>query len=195
LTVGGQYEFTRAIVAGDPRIANGSDDRFNLQRGAFTARYAVSPSINVSGGVGIARIGAGLTHEARTGPAWQLGVTHRGHHALIAASYVRSYVPSFGFGGTFQNEEWNGSVHVPFARNRAYADGSVSWYDNDALEAVQPSLRSVWLSGRLGYRVTRWLRIEGFYSRAQQDSQRPGGRLARNQIGFQIVTSKPMKLQ
>jgi hypothetical protein len=195
LTIGGEYDLTRAIVNGDPDIANGQDDRFNLQRGLFTARYVLTPSVNISGGVGIAMIGEGLTHGAQTGPSWQAAITHRARHTQISASYQRSYIPSFGFGGTYQNEQWTGSVHVPFARNRMFADGSIAWFDNDPLESLQPSLRSVWISGRLGYRLTRWLRVEGFYTRAQQDSQRPGGKLGRNQVGFQIVTSKPVKLQ
>jgi hypothetical protein len=194
LTVGGEYDLTRAIVNGDPDVANGQDDRFNLQRGLFTARYVVSPSVNISGGVGIAMIGEGLTHDAQVGPSWQAEIAHRGRYTQISASYLRSYIPSFGFGGTYQNEEWTANLHVPFARNRAYADGSVAWNDNDPLELLQPSLQSAWVSGRLGYRLTRWLRVEGFYTHARQDSQTPGGRLGRNQVGFQIVTSKPIKL-
>ena len=40
-----------------------------------------------------------------------------------------------------------------------------------------------------------WIRLEGFYSRVQQSSLRAGGQLTRNRIGFQIVTSKPVRLQ
>jgi hypothetical protein len=195
LAIGGDYDFTHAIVAADPTIVNGPDDRFNLHRATFTARYVVSPSVSVNGGIGIAHIGAGDDHEAQTGPAWNGGVAYRAERVLMTANYTRSYLPSFGFGGTFQNEELSGSVHVPFYRNRAYTDGGIAWYNNEPFDLVQPSLKSLWISGRLGYRITPWIRVEGFYSHARQDSQRPGGKLGRNQIGFQIVTSKPMKLQ
>ena len=194
-TVGGEYDLTRSIVDGDPNIANGEKDRFNIHRGLATARFVLTPSINVTGGVGIARISAGLSHDAKTGPTYQAALTHRARYTQITASYQRSFIPAFGFGGTYQNEEWSASIHVPFARNRAYADSGITWYDNDPLEALQPSLRSLWFSNRLGYRLTPWLRVEGFYTRAQQDSQRAGGKLGRNIIGFQIVTSKPIKLQ
>ena len=121
-------------------------------------------------------------------------VVHRARRAVLSGSYRRSFVPAYGFGGTFQNEEWTANVNVPFASNRAYVDGGISWYDNDALEPGEPSLQSLWFSGKVGYRLTPWLRAEGFYSRAQQDTGRAGGRLTRNQVGFQIVTSKPFRL-
>jgi hypothetical protein len=39
------------------------------------------------------------------------------------------------------------------------------------------------------------VRIEGFYTRVQQTSLHVGGQLYRNRVGFQIVTSKPMRVQ
>jgi hypothetical protein len=37
--------------------------------------------------------------------------------------------------------------------------------------------------------------LEGFYGRTQQNSQRIGGQLERNQVGFRVVAIKPMKLR
>lgn len=192
--LGAEYSFRRAIVFGR-EAAGGLEDRFNIQTGGMIMDYRPSPTVSLFGGLGVARLGAGLTHEERIAPDWHVGIAQRGRGSVVSASYRRSFIPSFGFGGTFQNEEWLGNVHVPFARNRAYVDGSVSWFDNEPLEAGQSNLRSVWMSGRMGYRATRWLRIEGFYNRAQQNAQRAGARLGRNQIGFQIVTSKPLPLR
>jgi len=39
------------------------------------------------------------------------------------------------------------------------------------------------------------LKLEGFYGRTQQDSQRIGGQLERNQVGFRVVAVKPLRLQ
>jgi hypothetical protein len=39
------------------------------------------------------------------------------------------------------------------------------------------------------------VRIEAFYARVQQTSRQVGGELFRNRVGFQIVTSKPMRVQ
>jgi hypothetical protein len=84
---------------------------------------------------------------------------------------------------------------MPIGRTRAYVDGGISWLNNDPLDSDQPSLQTAWVSTTLGYYATRWLSLEGFYGRTQQDSQRAGGQLERNQVGFRIVAAKPMKLR
>lgn len=195
LTLGAEYGLDNVTVAAGTAVDALSDDRFNIQNAGVTAKYLLTPTVTISGAVGVAHLGAGQTHSARTAPAWRAGITHKMEHAMVSGSYSRSYVPSFGFGGSLQNEEWVGSLIVPFARNRAYAEGGISWFNNDALEPGQPSLRSVWLSSKVGYRVTRWLRVEGYYNRAHQDTRRAGGKLSRNQIGFQVVTARPFKLR
>ena len=196
LAVGGEYAFTRAIVGGGEQGEAGIlEDRFDIQRGSVTASYRLTPTVGVTGGLGVAQLGGGLAHEARTGPTWAVGVTRRARRTMVSANYRRSYVPSFGFGGTFQNEEFAASLLVPFARGRAYVDSSVSWFDNDSLTPGQPSLQTVSSSSVLGYRATRWLSAEGYYIRTQQDAQRAGGQLRRNQIGFRMVAAKPVRLR
>jgi hypothetical protein len=190
----GDYDLVRGTV-GDTRMTTEPRDEFNIQTGRLTVLYQVSPTVDVAGGFGVSHLDGGPTREPRTAPAWQVGLTHRQRYAVWSASYQRSLVPSWGFGGTFQNEELVATVRVPFARNRAYADGGVSWFDADAIDAGQPSLRSTWVNAKLGYLATRWLRIEGYYSRAQQDSQRAGGQLGRNYVGVQVVTSKPLRIR
>jgi hypothetical protein len=188
LSVGAQYDIVRAV------LSEGLD-RFNTQTGSVSIQYAATPRLSVSGLLGLSRLDAGLTHSAQTGPAMSAGVTHRGRHTVISGSYQRSFVPSYGFGGTFQNEEWGGSVQVPFARRRAYVNGTVSWSDADALEAGQASLQSLWLSSTVGYRATPWLSAEAFYGRSEQQARLPGGNRARNQIGFRLLATRPMKLR
>lgn len=192
VTVGGQYDLQRVVQNVDLPVG---EDRFDIHNGGFTVQYDVTQSTKVFALVGVTLLGAGLTHEERTGPIVRAGITRRARLATLSAHYERSFIPSFGFGGTFQNEEWVGGVHVPFAANRAYAEGAVAWFDNDPLQSGVPSVRSAWVSGTLGYRMTRWLNLEGFFGRAQQDTQRPGGKLTRNQVGFRIVAAKPMKLR
>ncbi len=197
LVVGGEYEFTRAIVNGRRSALGilGPDDRFNMHTAGATASYQVADGTAVSAGLGVAQLGAGLTHQARTGPQWRAGVTQRVGRGLVSASYRRAYIPSFGFGGTMQNEQWAAQIRMPLGRTRAYFDGGISWYNNDPLETDQPSLQSAWLSTTLGYYATRWLTLEGFYGRTQQDSQRAGGQLERNQLGFRVRADKPIKLR
>ena len=196
LVIGGQYEFTRAIVnSKTPFGVSGPQDRFNMQTGGVTAQYEVSAGMKLSGEVGVAQIGAGFQHQARTGPEWGAGVTQRFGKGVVSGRYHKSYVPSFGFGGTFQNQELTANIHMPIGRTRAYTDGGVSWLNNEPLDAFRPTLQTMWLTGNIGYAATRWLAIEGFYGRTQQDSQRAGGQLERNQLGFRVVAAKPVKLR
>jgi hypothetical protein len=187
LTIGAQFEVRRAVITDDV-------DRFDSNTASVGLEYDITPELTVSGMAGVSRLGAGVDHEARTGPAVRASITHRARHLVLSAGYSRSFIPSFGFGGTFQNEEWQGNVHVPFYGTRGYIDGSVARFDNDALEATQPSLRSVLLSATLGYRLTRWLSAEGYYAQSQQDSQQAGGELGRHQVGFRMRAAKPMRL-
>ena len=196
LTVGGEYDFSRAIVNGQVSVAGvRPQDRFNIQTFMGTVQYKVAAGTTLSGGAGVALLGAGLTHEARTGPEWRAGISQKTGRTVFSASYHRSYIPSFGFGGTFQNQEWTTSVHTPLHHSRAYVDGTFTWMNNDPLDSDQPGLRTAWLAGTFGYYLVRWLSVEGFYERTQQNSQRPGGQLNRNQVGFHLVAAKPMKLR
>jgi hypothetical protein len=165
-----------------------------MQMASLTAQYQVAEGTTLSGGVGVAQLGAGLTHEGRTGPQWRASVSHQIGRGVVAASFRRAYIPSFGFGGTMQNEQWMASIRMPLGRTRAYVDGSLSLFNNDPLDSDQPSLQSAWVSTTLGYYATRWLTLEGFYGRTQQDSQRAGGQLERNQLGFRMLAVKPIKL-
>ena len=195
-TAGGEYDFSHAVVNG--RMIGGiagPEDRFNIQTAMATAQYQADAATTIYGGFGVAILGAGLTHEARTGPEWRVGVSRKTGRAVVSASYLRSYIPSFGFGGTFQNEQWMAGLHLPLGRSRAYVDGGVSWLNNDPLDTDQPSLKSAWLSTSVGYYATRWLSLEGFYGRTQQNSQRIGGERERNQVGFRVVATKPVKLR
>ena len=185
--LGGLYELRRNLLSD-------SLDQFDIHSAGLTAQYDATRTTRLFGLLGVSHLGAGLRHEAQTAPTVRAGVMRHAELATFSASYQRSFIPAFGFGGTFQNEEWQASIHVPFARNRAYIEGSISWFDNDPLVTGQPSLQSRWLSSTLGYRVTRWLNLEGFYSGAQQDAQRAGGRIGRNQVGFRIFAAKPLKL-
>ena len=187
LTIGAEYDGRRAITTQGL-------DRFNTHTGSVTMQYDITRTLTVSGLAGVSRLDSGLLQDSRIGPALRAAITQRSRYVVLSAVYSKSFIPSFGFGGTFQNEEWQGVVHVPFAGLRGYADGSIARLNNEPLEAVQPSLRSTWLTGTLGYRLTRWLSVEGYYAQSQQTSNRPGSDLGRHQVGFRMVASKPMRL-
>ncbi len=196
-SVGGEYDFNRVIVNGEMTLAGPTpQDRFNMHTLMATAQYQIAAGTTISAGAGLAMMGQGINHEARTGPEWRASISQKTGRSVVSANYARSYIPSFGFGGTFQNQQLDGHIHTPFGHSRAYVDGGVTWMNNDSLDtSVQPSLRTMWLTGTAGYYLTRWLSLEGFYQRTQQNSQRAGGQLQRNQVGFQVAAAKPMKLR
>ena len=83
---------------------------------------------------------------------------------------------------------------APLAR-RFYADAVWTWRENASLLSDDPALRSMWIAGALGYAVRPWLHLEGVYNGLRQQIDRPGGRLHRNQLGFQIVTTKSLRIR
>jgi hypothetical protein len=210
LSLSGQYSYLRGTEGQATRVtAVSTDGTFDIQSGGVGATYRVTEFVSITGGVGVARmsgteqltgtVSPSASDRALTssdvGPTFQGGITWRGEHHLASLTYQRSFIPSFGFGGTFQNEEWVANLRVPFARNRAYTEGAFAWFNNEPLIAIQPTLRSAFISAKLGYRLSRWLNGEGYYERSQQNAQVAGGNLDRNQVGFRFVASRPMRLR
>lgn len=193
LTIGAAYDIRRALIAGGLQ-------QFDMQDVRGTVEYRFSPLLFVSGGFGVARIAGTLPGDpSRTGPSWNASVNYRvSERTLAYASYQRSYVPSFGIGGTVQNEEFSVGARAPVAlRDRLVVTGNASWRRNDPLllTIASRSLSSFWVSGNLGYAFAPWLRVEGFYARSSQDSHLAGGIVQRQQIGVQVVTLAPMRFK
>jgi hypothetical protein len=131
---------------------------------------------------------------AQSGPAWRAGVARQFRRAGFDLTYARSVVPSYGFGGTLQNEEVIGRARVPLAR-RLSAQSSVAWRSNQALTIGQPNLHSFWFEANVGYAWQPWLRLEGFYTSSSQSIEGPGGVVDRKQVGVQVVTSRPVRIR
>ena len=200
LGIGATYTRRRATVS------NGGG-HFDMDDGAGTFHYLARQGLSVSGALGFSRLTGGTEVAsgspsrattpvvARTGLSWNFAAEQRLERATISASYSRSFVPSFGLGGTIQNEEVDGNLRMPVSRNRVYWQIGVSWRRNEPITAGEQRLRSLWLQTTVGYGVRRWLRVEGYYWRSQQDSRLPGGRVDRNRIGIQLVAATPVRVQ
>jgi len=169
-------------------------NQFTVQNWWAGGDYRLTENSHAYGALGISRMYAADLTPAQTSPAWRAGYNRHFESAAIDVNYARSFVPSYGGGGTLSNEEVTSNVHVPFGR-RMYAEGSVSWRSNEPLVAGDVPLRSLWLGGLVGYAAQPWLRIEGFYGRTQQRIDRPGGDVERNRIGVQVVTAKPVRIR
>ena len=66
---------------------------------------------------------------------------------------------------------------------------------DEPLEVNGLRLKSFWLEGSIGYALQPWVRLEGFFLEEHQNIDRPGGVIGRKRVGFQIVTSKPVRIR
>jgi hypothetical protein len=184
LAMTGDYQYQHAALR--------ELQQFDISNGWFGVDYQVSESTHVFAAGGISRLSVTL-FEDRTGPAWRMGLARSLSTASVDVHYSRSFVPSYGFGGTMQNEEATGRVQFPLGR-RVSASTAMSWRRDDPLTLGAVPLRSYWVEGSIGYAATPWVRIEGFYAGTHQIIQRAGGTLDRNRAGVQVVTARPMKI-
>jgi hypothetical protein len=191
LSTGADYSFRRARVTGDL-------ETFNIHTAEGAIDYDLSPSWSFSGAAGIVYLAPTSTTVASSDPAYRAALNwHRGL-TTFHIGYLHSFIPSFGFGGTVKNDEFGVGFHTPlFGSRRFYTDQSVVYRDNEPLTSIteQLPLRSLRTYSIIGWTPQPWVRIEGFYARVQQTSRQVGGELFRNRVGFQIVTSKPMRVQ
>jgi len=116
-------------------------------------------------------------------------------NSTLSGAWSRSFVPAFGLGGSIQNEQVDVVLAMPVARNRLYWQAGLSWRRHDPLLAEELTRHALWLQTSVGYAVHRLVRLEAFYARSQQDSLRPGGKVHRDRLGVQVVTSKPMRIK
>lgn len=169
--------------------------QFAIQNAWSGIEYRLSETSQVSAAIGLARMDAPEFGTGKTSPAWRAAYGRHFEAAVVDVSYARSFIPSFGRGGTLSNDELTSKVHVPVGR-RLYADGAVSWLRNRQVVVTDDlPLTTVWISGVVGYAVQPWIRLEGFYGSSRQNVDRPGGRMSRNRVGIQVVTAKPVRIR
>jgi len=169
-------------------------EAFNVQNAYGGGEYKLSDLTRIFAVAGISRLVVTQFSQNRTGPAWRLGLSRQLRTAGVHVLYSRSFVPSYGFGGTMQNEEMTGRFSVPLGR-RFYSNSGLSWRRNDPLTDGGLPLRSYWIEGTLGFVATPWVRIEAFYAGTHQTINRPGGQMDRNRAGFQVITAKPVRIR
>jgi hypothetical protein len=183
----GDYSLQRAVVAR-------GQAQFDVQNGSVGFEHTLSDRMQVFAAGGLSHLGLSTFGPARTGLSYRAGLTSRLRAADVGVSYSRNFVPSFGFGGTMQNEDLTAQVRATPSR-RTYVQSSFSWRQNDPLTVGELSLRTVWLQVTGGYAIQPWARIEGFYGALFNTIDRPGGRIDHRRLGFQIVTAQPMRIR
>jgi hypothetical protein len=201
IAVGADYSFRRATVTGDRQP-------FDFHTTEAAVDYELSPLWSLKGGAGVVYLQKTVLTEARVGPAFRVTLERARAGTTFHIGYLRTFIPSFGFGGTVQSQDAGLGFRMPlFHQRRLYLDASAVFRDNQPLTGngiiadpvtgvvEQLPLRSLRTHTALGWEPQRWVRLEVFYSLVQQTSLRAGGALDRNRVGFQIVTSKPMRMQ
>jgi hypothetical protein len=161
--------------------------------GTFHYRLTDITTLDASGG--FAHL-LDRTHDvSRDGPYVKVGVMHRASRATVGATYNRSYVPSLVFGGTNQSQEATAYVQMPFSKNRWYLQESVAWRRTDPFISTELPLSSIWIHSLVGYGITRWFRIEGYYQFSGQDNRQVEGQITRHLAGIQFVVAQPVRIR
>jgi hypothetical protein len=167
----------------------------SFQDAGGTLHYGLGTRTTVSLAGGWAFLNDQLLNEQRNGAYLRSEITHDARRATLGAAFERTFVPSFGFGGSNQSEQLRGFVRMPFDRHRLYYQGSAAWRRSNPLIANELELDTIWIRSTLGYSASRWLRVEGFHAFTRQDSQVTGGEINRHRVGVQVVVSQPMRIQ
>jgi hypothetical protein len=118
---------------------------------------------------------------------------YQANRTLWTVGYSRTFLASFGFGGTVQNEELRAGVTVPAGRRWDFS-AIVSARDNDPLSGLGPGLRAVSAQGTAAFEVAPWLRLEAFTTSSWQDARRAGGQISRTRAGIRFVSLYPVRL-
>ena len=192
ISIGADFDMRHATLDTNEPIE--VSRQFDVQNALGTVDVRLNERYALSGGAGLAWLKTSELGVRRTAPALRVSLTRSGEHLAWGVAYRRSFLPSFGFGGTFQNEELTGNFLAPLNR-RLDLTGGLAWRNNDALIGDFPPLRSIWARSSISYLATKWLRVEGYYSQALQDSQRAGGKVDRIRYGVQVVTSTRVRVR
>jgi hypothetical protein len=167
---------------------------FDVQHAMVGIDRQLAENTHVFASAGISRLGVSQFGPPRTGPAWKMGLVERYRSTIIDLSFQRSFVPSFGFGGTMQNEEVTARIQLPITR-RIYTTDLVSLRREDPIAIVVPQLRSTWVEAAVGYAARPWFRIEAFFAGTNQTVGTLDAPLKHNQFGVQIIASKPVRIR
>jgi hypothetical protein len=187
-SIGGNYEYRRANTDG------GRQNTIVHDSLAIVA-YRLAEHTSIEGGAGLAHLKVLETGETRSGPSLRALFSHTIDRTRVDLNYERSFIPSWGFGGTTTNEEVRASVHVPITP-RLFIEGGGAFRRNEPLITTGDGLflHSWWTGGTVGYSATRWMRVEGFYSGNFQRSS-AAGEVDRVRVGILVVTLKPVRIQ
>jgi hypothetical protein len=185
-TVGSEYEMRQAIVE------NARD--FGVQSAIGTATYQLDERMTVSGGLGYAWLATKDSGTTQSAPTVRISLTRDGNLVRWHVGYRRSFIPSFGFGGRFSNQEFQAGLDMPLARRwEWHVDAAI--LQADPLNGIGPSLRSTWTRTSVAYLASRWMRVEAYYSGAFQETVVAPNHISRARIGVQVAAATRTRIR
>jgi hypothetical protein len=190
-SVGADYTFQRSQVRND--LAH--TDNHTVEA---TLEYQVNSLWRFSGGAGVSMLTANPVTGAAKSPAFRGSIDRNDRGRRFHVGYMQGILPSFGLGGSVHTKEIELGYYTPLFHSRHfYTDHSGMFRDNVPVNLTTNPLRlrSLRTRSSFGWAPQPWVHVEGFYTFVAQSTLIPGGRLNRNRIGFQIVTSKPMRIE
>ena len=101
---------------------------------AGRSRTALGEFTTVSAAGGMSHLDDQLRTFRGRDHTYAASISHTAERAVFGASYERSFVPSFGFGGTTRNQQMIGWINLPPIGRRLYLQGSTSWRRSNPLE-------------------------------------------------------------
>ena len=186
--LGGEYSYRQASL-------NEGTREIAFQDAGAVLNFALGESTRANAAAGFSTLRDRNLGVSRSGPYMRLGIAHSLALASVGGSFERQYLPSFGFGGSTNSQELRGYVRMPLPLRGLYTQLSAAWRKTIPFETESLELDTVSVRSMVGYAVARWMRTEGFYTYARQDSIDTGGEVDRHRIGVQIVLSQPMRIQ
>ncbi|MCC7106597.1 MAG: hypothetical protein IT307_15780 [Chloroflexi bacterium] len=186
---------TRTSLTGDYLLERASllnGDQFDVQTVWGGVEHRLSDLLRVFAAAGVSRLG--LASESRMGPALRAGLARDFRRAGFNVIYSRSFVPSFGVGGTSENEDVTARLQLPLGR-RVTLQTVTAWRRNEPIQQGQLPLETIWIESGVAYSFTRWMRLEAFAAATHQTIDQPGGTLKRYQLGVQVSAGTTARIR
>jgi hypothetical protein len=189
LSVGGEgsYRFANMDVDGGRRL------RF-VDLGGIV-NYRLNESTRLSAAAGWGHLNDLLLNTTRSGVYVRGSLTRVALQSVFGLSYERSFLPSFGFGGSNRSQEVRSWVDLPPIGRRVFTQASAAWRRTDPFQLNELQLDTIYIRGTAGYALSRWMRAQGFYLFTRQDSIVTGGEINRHRVGGEIVLSQPVRIR
>lgn len=163
-----------------------------------TLHYALAQFTEFTAALGLAYLQDPSRAITRSGPYTRVSIDQITPAGVYGASYERSFLPSFGFGGSTRSQEVRGWVDLPPIGRRVFVQSSLAWRRSEPLEGLDIARDTTYLRGSIGYAIARPIRVDGFYIYSRQaalESRLAGGTINRSRVGVELTFFNPMRIQ